>query len=108
MSNVVKLIEIPAPADIFDAEDVVIFRRKRITVARVDAVRSAQTSEDVYKNLAVIFPKWENVLDAETGEPLPNPEDDYLAFSRLDSIEQLPWFSEQMNPNAGNRGKGRR
>lgn len=91
-------IAIPLPADIFDTEGGVIYRAKRISAARIDALRMSSNSVELYENLAVIYPRWEGVTSAETGEPLPNPEDDPTVFNHLDALEQLPWISEQLRP----------
>lgn len=97
-TNNPAVIKIELPEEVFDAPDAVIYRLKRVSVARIDALRSAQTAQEVYKNLAVIYPRWSGVLDSETGEELPSPEADPTVFERLDSLEQLPWLNEQLRP----------
>lgn len=112
MSNQIKTITLEAPEEIFDVEGATIERRKRIPLWRVDAMRTAQSSEEVYEQMAAIFPAWNGIVDVETGEPLPNPEDDPSVFGRLDKMEQMPWLGVQIgtqpDPNASRSRKGRK
>lgn len=108
-----KLIKIECPPDIFDVEDAYVMRRKRVPVYRVDQIRQAVQSEEAYDALAFIFPEWEGIVDVETGEPMPNPSDDPSVFGKLDRLEQLPWFAQQIqanknDPNAQRSRRGRK
>lgn len=111
-SNQPKLIELKAPENIFDVEGATIMRRKRIPLWRVDAMRIAESSEEVYEQMAACFPRWEGIVDVETGEPLPNPEDDPTVFSKLDKMEQMPWLGQQIgtqpDPNGSRSRRGRK
>jgi hypothetical protein len=91
-----KFVRIQLPPEIFDVEDATAEKRKRVPVAWIDEMLAASTSDEVYAVLARVFPRWQGVLDVETDEPLPNPEDDPAVFARLDNAEQLPWLGEQM------------
>ena len=110
MSSQVKLIPMNAPESIFDVEGAVIYRRKRVPVWRVDELRTSETPEEVYSRLANLVPRWEGVVDCETGEPLANPEDDPSVFGHLDSREQMPWISAQLgvrrDPNGSTSPQG--
>lgn len=110
--NQPKLITIEAPEDIFDVEGGTIQRRKRIPLWRVDAMRTAQSSEEVYEHMAAIFPTWQGIVDVETGEALANPCDDPTVFGRLDKMEQMPWLGEQIgtrpDPNASTSRRGKK
>jgi hypothetical protein len=99
-----KFVRIQLPPEIFDVEDASVEKRKRVPVAWVDEMLAAQTSGDVYEVMARVFPRWSGVLDVETEEPLPNPEEDPEVFARLDNSEQLPWFGEQLR--GGQQGNG--
>ena len=91
-----KTIAIPGPSSVWDMEDVVIHRLRRIKVKRIDQLRNSQNTEELYKHLAIIFPSWHNVVGCETGESLPHPSDDPTVFDRIDNLEQLPWLREQL------------
>lgn len=112
MSQKVRTITLEAPEDIFDVAGATIERSKRIPMWRVDAMRSAQTSEEVYEHMAALFPTWNGIVDVETGELLANPEDDPTVFAKLDKMEQVPWFGAQIgtkpDPNASSSRKGRK
>lgn len=112
MSNKEKLVVIDAPEDIFDVEGATISRRKRIPLWRVDAMRRAATSEEVYEHMAAIIPEWQGIVDVETGEPLVNPCEDATVFSHLDSREQMAWLGEQIgsrpDPNGSKSRRGKK
>ena len=100
-----KLVQIDCPPELFDAEDAYVMRRKRVPVYRVNAIKSATQDEQLYQDLAGVFPEWHGITDVETGEELPNPEDDPTVFSRLDLFEQLPWFGEMLQVKPKNPKK---
>ena len=109
MSKKVKLVQIPCPPEIFDVEGATISRRKRVPVWMVDAMRQSANSDEVYEWLAKMVPEWSGVIDVETGEELGFPGDDPGVFSRIDSLEQLPWISAQLRAKpAPNSQRGRR
>lgn len=91
-----QLIGIEAPGAIFDVSDGLVFRLRRVPVALVDEFAGADSGEAACAVLARIFPRWKQILDVQTGEPLPNPSEDPSVFMRVDAVEQLPWFGEQI------------
>lgn len=101
----IKYVTIPLPEEIWDVEGATVKRRKRISVARMDDLQDiaqeAQDPEALYSNLAELIPSWEGVLDVETGEPLPDPQDDPMVFSRVDITEQFPWLMELLKMTPG-------
>jgi len=101
-------VRIDCPPELFDAEDAFVMRRKRVPVYRVNAIKSATQDDQLYKDLAVVFPKWQGITDVETGDELPNPEDDPTVFSRLDLFEQLPWFGDMLQVKPTNPKKSTR
>lgn len=100
----IALVQIDCPPEIFDAPDAYILRRKRCPVAKLDAMKTSKTAEELYDHMADLIPQWHNIVDVETGELLPNPEEDPQVFGRIDAFEQLVWLSEKLqvkpsNPN---------
>lgn len=114
MSQKIRFIDIPLPEDVFDVEDAVIIRRKRIPVWRIDELFSIRESEvpdrtaQLYASAAELIPRWQGVIDCDTGEELANPEDDPSVFSRLDVTEQWPWIMNEGLRYSPNSKKGRR
>lgn len=110
---VIKYVLIPAPEEVFDVEGATITRRKRISVAAIDAMdQIRRTGNDVnalYRAMAELIPEWDGILHVDTGEPLPNPKEDPAAFAGLDVTEQLPWLGEvlKMNPGKLRKAQGR-
>ena len=114
--NTIPLIRIDCPPDVFDTEGAYIMRRRRVSVARLDALddmarrrnKSEAEQAEMYQMMVAIIPQWHGVMDPDTGEALPDPEDDPTVFRRLDALEQLPWMSKAMRTAAGNlAGSGR-
>jgi len=105
-----KLVEVACPPDIFDVEGAAIWRRKRVPMWRLDAIKTAPNQAALFENLTALVPKWKGVLDVETGEALAHPQDDPNVFDKLDT-EQLGWIVEmlQVMPGklAGYIAKGR-
>lgn len=105
-----NLVRIDCPHEIFDVDGAYILRLRRVTVARLDSLdelarRRNKTDEEqaeMYRMMADIIPGWEGVLHPDTGDPLPNPDDDPTVFKQLDALEQLPWISRAMRTNPGN------
>lgn len=90
-----ETIQIPLPEELFDAPDAVVRRRKRVSVALVNKIRQlarGAAGESLWQALADVYPAWEGVCDVDTGEALPNPQEDPLAFIHLDYTEQVAWF----------------
>lgn len=88
------LVKLELPPEIFDVEGAVIFRRKRIPVEKVDQMRAAKESEEVYKHMAYFIPKWEGLVDCD-GEPIDaQPADNPDLFGSLDVGEQFPYLVE--------------
>lgn len=114
MSQKIKYIDIPLPEEVFDVNGAFIIRRKRIPTYRVDALFQIRQSDDpdktqkLYAAVAEFFPRWQGVVDCETGETLPNPEDDPTVFSRLDVTEQWPWIMNTGLTYSPNSRKGQR
>lgn len=95
MTTQKELITIQAPKGVFDVDGAVVYRKKRISVAMLDSLLRVESSEAGYQIFARMFPRWDGVIDVDTGGVLPHPEDDPSVFGRIDAIEQLAWFAEQ-------------
>lgn len=88
-----NLIEIPLPEDIFDVPGASVSRSKRVSFQKVVEIRKKSRTTGVpWQELAEIYPEWHGVIDATTGEPLPNPSEDPMIFAQLDYADQVPWF----------------
>ena len=100
-----KYVTIDAPEEVWDVEGATITRRKRIAVARLDEMQAiAREREDekaLYEQLAELIPEWQGILDVETDEPLANPQDDPMVFSRVDITEQFPWLMDLLKMTPG-------
>ena len=96
----IKYVTITLPEDVFDVEGATVVRRKRVSVAEVDRLRNLgktvkdpkDAEEELYEGMAKIWPRWDGVVDVDSGELLPNPETNPFVFARLGITEQLPWF----------------
>lgn len=96
------LLKVACPPEIFDVFDAYIMRRKRVAIWKLDRISQFQPGqeEDMYGLFAELIPEWHNVLDVETGEPLPNLIEDPAGLTRLDT-EQLGWLSKMLRATAG-------
>ncbi len=88
-----------------------VMRRRKIKLKVQEEIRN-WPEDDVdgfFAFLARLIPQW-NLDDCETGEPLPNPEDDPSVFGELDIEEELPWVMGLLNPSpaASTAKSGRR
>lgn len=102
-----KLVMFDCPPELFDVDGAYVMRRKRVPVWRVNAIKEVKRDEDLYTHLAVLIPCWQGVVDVDTGELLPNPEEDQAVFDRLDVVEQLPWLAEILQRRPGDPKSGR-
>lgn len=93
--NGVALLKVPCPPDVFDVDDAYVMRRRRVAIWKLDAIAAYQPGqeEEMYATFAELIPEWHNVLDVETGEPLPNLRDEPAGLTRIDT-EQLAWLSK--------------
>lgn len=105
-----QTITVPLPVEMFDVDGATAERRRRVSVQRVNdlhAIRKASGDEsDLYAALADIWPRWDGVIDVDTGEPLPNPEDDPGVFRRIDMGDQLGWLVGRGCAYSPNRSRG--
>lgn len=102
----VKLVRVDCPPEIFDVEGAYILRRKRVAVWKLDAVIATKPGQEdqAYKLIAELVPQWHGVVDVDTGENLPNPEDDPSVMSKID-VEQFLWLNEALRILPGKLAK---
>lgn len=94
-TNSIALVEIPCPPELFETENAYIERRKRIPVWKIDDLKLSKSSQEMYTKVAPLIPRWVGVRDCETGELLPNPEEDPTVIGRLD-MEQQQWLGDTL------------
>lgn len=86
-----KLIKLKCPVEVFDSEEAYVYRRRRVAIDTIDNLGTDKKDDEIRRELALIIPKWEGIVDVETGEPLANPKDDPQVFARID-YDQLTWL----------------
>lgn len=95
MSKTSKTVTIKLPEEIF-GPDATAERRSPLRVRHVRRIgvlqqdRSPETFDLLSDELAQVWPAW-NILDPETGEPLPQPQDDPAVFMELE-VDQFQYF----------------
>lgn len=103
----IALIKVACPPEVFDVNDAYIMRRKRVAIWKLDAIAAFQPGQEaeMYDIFAELIPEWHNVLDVETGEPLPNLSDEPNGLTRIDT-EQLAWLSQTLRSTPAKLAKG--
>lgn len=88
------LVRVDLPPEIFDVEGAFVMRRKRIPVEKIDQMRAAKESAQIYGHMAYFMPKWSGLVDCE-GDPIEKqPEENPGIFGTLDVTEQFPYLVE--------------
>lgn len=98
-----ELVRFSCPANVFDHEAAAIYRQRRVAIDTIDHMAELKDDQLIRQELARLIPRWENVLDVETGQPLPHPETNPQVFARID-FEQLRWLRQclMMSPRHPN------
>lgn len=102
VKDVVKLVRIDCPAEIFDTEGAYIMRRKRIAIWKLDSIRAFKPGQedDMARLYADLVPQWHGIVDPDTGQPLDNLADDPKALFQLDN-EQVGWLTQMLQVMPG-------